>query len=202
MKKTNFFGTAFSLLFVLFLFGTTVFAQSTDPDNPTVVTKREIQGKNIGDDLETYYYTFTAGPGILKVTTDMKHNSSSGRTAVMDFILLDSNFKEIKHVDSLISEDARSILEIQLNKKQKVILKLDVGLNTGNFKMQFDGAVNFSGGMSSGSGNQNIPEISGDTTTESTQQICMPRNGVVIMTMKDGKKAKVDLNKVQKIEIQ
>ncbi len=71
------------------------------------------------------------------------------------------------------------------------------------FKFQFTGAVAFTGGMSNGGGgNLNIPEISGNNTPQTTQQICMPRNGVIIMTMQDGKKAKVDLSKVQKIEIQ
>ncbi len=197
MKKTNFFGTAFCLLFVLFLFGTTVFAQSTDPDNPTVVVKREIQGKNLSGEELVYYYTFTAGPGSVKVTTDVKEGSPQGRSAAIYYSLLDSNFKELKRVTNIYAND-RNIEEIKLNKKQKVILKLEVSSNTGNFKMQFDGAVNFT----SSNNDENIPEISGDTTTQSTQQICMPRNGVIIMTMQDGKKAKVDLSKVQKIEIQ
>ncbi len=144
-----------------------------------------------------YYYTFTAGPGILKVTADVKKGNAAGRYAAMDYSLLDSNFKELKSVSN-IYENERNIEEISLNKKQKVILKLEV--SNGNFKVQLDGAVNFSGSMSGG--NQNIPDISGDTTTQTTPQICMPRNGVIIMTMKNGKKAKVDLNTVQKIEIQ
>jgi hypothetical protein len=199
MKKTNYLGLAFSLLFIIFLFNTTAFAQSTDPDNPTVLEKREMQGKNTGDDNATYYYTFTAGPGSVKITTDLKHAFSSGRFAVMDWILLDSNFKEIKRVNS-ISEEARNIQEVELTKKQKVILKLVVGLNTGNFKIQLDGAVNFAGGKSSS--NEDIPEITGDSTPKASQQFCMPRNGVMILTMEDGKKAKVDLSKVQKIEVQ
>lgn len=199
MRKPNYSALVFSLLFIIFLFNTTAFAQSTDPDNPTVLEKREIQGKNTGDDDATYYYTFTAGPGIVKVTTDLKHAASSGRNAVMDWILLDSNFKELKRVNS-IYEEARNIQEVQLTKKQKVILKLVVGLNTGNFKIQLDGAVNFAGGKSSSS--EDIPEITGDNTSPTSPQICMPRNGTLILTMQDGKKAKVDLSKVQKIEIQ
>ncbi len=77
---------------------------------------------------------------------------------------------------------------------------MEVTEDVENFKFQFAGAVAFTPAKSGG--NENIPEISGDNNTQSTQQICMPRNGVIILTMKDGNKAKVDLSKVQKIEIQ
>ncbi len=204
MKKTNFFGTAFSLLFVLFLFGTTAFAQSTDPDSPTLVTQTMVQGKITGE-APAYYYTFTAGPGVLKVTFDLKSQTTGG--AYMDWQLTDANFKELESgtINGANAAGERQVKEINLTKKQKVILKAEGRADSApaNFKFQFTGAVAFTGGMSGGGGsNENIPEISGDTTTQSTQQICMPRNGVVIMTMKDGKKAKVDLSKVQKIEIQ
>lgn len=198
MKKTNFIGMAFILVFVFVLCGTAVFAQSTDPDNPTSLTRNEIQGKNLGDKPVAYYYAFTAGPGILKITADVKSNQYSGY-GDMNWQLLDTNFKKIGE-DSFAGDKTgkRSVKEIDLAKKQKVILKLTIGEKVADFKLQFGGAVNFA---DTGT-NENIPEISGDNDTTSTQQICMPRNGVIIMTMKDGKKAKIDLSKVQKIEVQ
>ena len=198
---------AFSLLFVFVLFNAATFAQSTDPDSPTLVTQTMVQGKITGE-ATAYYYTFTAGPGVLKVTFDLKSQTTSG--AFMTWQLTDANFKELES-GSIFGANAageRQVKEINLTKKQKVILKAEGSADSApaNFKFQFTGAVAFTGGMSGGGGgggNQNIPEISGDTTTtESTQQICMPRNGVIIIIMKDGKKAKVDLSKVQKIEIQ
>ncbi len=196
---------AFSLLFVFVLFNAAAFAQSTDPDSPTLVTQTMVQGKITGE-ATAYYYTFTAGPGVLKVTFDLKSQTTSSG-AFMNWQLTDANFKELEsgNIFNANAAGERQVKEINLTKKQKVILKAEGSANSppGNFKFQFTGAVAFTGGMSGGGGsNQNIPEISGDTTTESTQQICMPRNGVIIMTMKDGKKAKVDLSKVQKIEIQ
>ena len=202
MKKTNFFSMAFSLLFIFVLFNAVTFAQSTDPDSPTVVTQSVVQwkvsdkGKNV-----VYYYTFTAGPGVLKVTTDQK---SGGITAMpkLSWELTDANFNKIEGEDFYqVTTAERKVKEIKFTKKQKVVLKVTVDENVVSFKFQFAGAVAFAGDNSSG-GNENIPEISGDDNTQSAQQICMPRNGVIIMTMKDGKKAKVDLNKVQKIEIQ
>ena len=196
MKKTNFFEMAFSLLFVFVLFNAATFAQSTDPDSPTVVTQSVVQwnvsgkGKNV-----VYYYTFTAGPGVLKITTDQK---SGGITAMpnLSWELTDENFKAIESEDFYgVTTSERKVKEIKLTKKQKVILKVTVTDDVENFKFQFAGAVNFT------NSDENIEDLTGDNT-ETQQQICMPRNGVLILTMKDGKKVKVDLSKVQKIDIQ
>jgi hypothetical protein len=195
MKKVNFFGVVFCLLFIFVLFDGSAFAQSTDPDNPTILTRNELQGKNLKDKTLTYYYTFTAGPGTLKLTTDLKNGTPTGRLAILDWILLDSNFKVIKRVNAIYAEN-RSVQEVNLTKKQKVILQLEVGLNTGGFKMQLDGAVHFT------SDNDEVQDLTADSPQTQQQQICIPRDGVVILTMNDGRKVRVDLSKVQKIDIQ
>lgn len=198
MKKTNLLGMAFSFLCVSLLGGVSAFAQSTDPDNPTVVTQSVIQWKNPGNREGVFYYTFTAGPGTLEVTTDQR---SGGITAMpkLSWQLLDAKFNQIKAEDMYqVTTAERKVTEITLTKKQKVILKVVSDKQLVNFKFQFDGAVSFASGNS---GSEDIPEITGEAG-QGTQQICMPRNGVLIMTMQDGKKAKVDLSKVQKIEIQ
>ena len=199
MKKTNFFEMAFSLLFVFVLFNAATFAQSTDPDSPTVVTQSVVQWKVSGKGKDVvYYYTFTAGPGVLKVTTDQKSGGIIANPK-LSWELTDASFNNLESDDlDQAGTLERKVKEIKLTKKQKVILKVGVAEDVNLFKFQFTGAVSFT---ASKTGDEDIPEISGDTTTQSTQQICMPRNGVIIMTMKDGKKAKVDLSKVQKIEI-
>ncbi|MEJ7846467.1 MAG: hypothetical protein WKF92_00025 [Pyrinomonadaceae bacterium] len=95
MKKTNFFGKAFSLLVVFFLFNAAASAQSTDIDNPTVVTQTVVQGKNpgMGEDV-VYYYTFNAGPGVLKVTTDQKSGGITGNYN-LSWELTDASFNEL-----------------------------------------------------------------------------------------------------------
>ena len=194
MRKTNFLGTAFSVLFALVLFNAATFAQSTDIDNPTLVTQSTVQGKHPGNSSATlvYYYTFTAGPGILKITTDQR---SVGITANanLSWELTDANFKKLGSEDFYqVTTLERRVSEIKLTKKQKVVLKVDVTEDVKLFKFMFSGAVNFTG-----DGDEVIPDIS-----DNNPQLCMPRNGVFIMTMNDGKKVKVDLSKVQKIEVQ
>ncbi|MGA9995236.1 MAG: hypothetical protein WBP93_07480, partial [Pyrinomonadaceae bacterium] len=162
MKKTNFFGMAFSLLFVFVLFNSSASAQSTDPDNPTVVTQSAVQGKNPGNgEVVVYYYTFTAGPGILKLTTDQKSRGIRGNEK-LSWELLDANFKGLASEELYgVTTSERKVNEVKLAKSQKVILKVKVTEDVENFKFQFAGAVNFAGGNS----NENIQEITGDNTT-------------------------------------
>lgn len=193
---------AFSLLVAIFLLNDAAFAQSTDIDKPTVVKQSVVQGKHPGNTEEAvvYYYTFTAGPGLLKVTTDQKSGGITGMPN-LTWELTDADLNKLGSEDFYqVTTLERKVKEIRLTKKQKVILKVEVTEDIEYFKFQFTGAVAFVAAKSGG--DESIPEISGDTPAQSTQQICMPRNGVIIMTMQDGKKAKVDLSKVQKIEIQ
>lgn len=144
------------------------------------------------------YYTFTAGPGMVRVTSDVKGGDN---TVSMGWKILDLNAKILAFDNSAAdSSGSRNVEEFQLDKKQKVVLKVVTETGVVSFKFQLSGAVYFDPVKSDG--DENIVEISGDNDTISSQQICMPRNGVIIMTMKDGKKVKVDLSKVQKIEIQ
>lgn len=208
-KMTAFLSMACATLFIFTLFAASAVAQSTDPDNPTVVTQSVVQGKNSSGETVVYYYTFTAGPGVLKVTTDQK---SGGITANynLSWELTDANFKKLASEDFYgVTTSERKVTEIKLAKKQKVILKAEVTEDVENFKFQFAGAVNFTGsgtgtgigtGSGMGNGDGTITDLTGDSS--GSQQICMPRNGVLILTMQDGKKARVDLSKVQKIEIQ
>lgn len=201
MKKTKILArNLFTMLFVIGLCGIAGFAQSTNPDSPTVLKQDSIQWKRKTPSKQdlVYYYTFTAGPGTVEITTDQR---SVGITGMQNFtwVLTDSKFKELGSEDMYgVTNSERSVKEVTVNKKQKVILKIVVTQDVQEFKMQFDGAVDFS----DGGGDEDVPEITGDNDTPTTEQICMPRNGVIIITMKDGKKAKIDLSKVQKIEVQ
>lgn len=188
----------FTTLFVIGLFSTAAIAQSTDPDNPTMLKQNSIQWKRTKPSKTTlvYYYAFTAGPGTVEITTDQRSVGITG-TENLSWKLTDAKFKDLGSADFYgVTTSERGVNEVMVSKKQTVILRVDVTEDVQEFKLRFDGAVTFAGG------GEEIPEITGDNETPSTQQICMPRNGVLIMTMQDGKKAKVDLSKVQKIEIQ
>jgi len=198
MKKTiNPGRNLFAILFVTGLFSVAGFAQSTNPDTPTVLKqntiewKRKAPGKTI-----VHYYTFEAGPGTVEITTDQKSVGDTGNEN-LSWEFTDRKMNNLAFEMLFgVGTSERKVSEATVDKKQKVLLKIIITEDVQEFRIRFDGAVTFE------KGDEDIPEITGSNDTPSTQQICMPRNGVIIMTMQDGKKAKVDLSKVQKIEIQ
>ena len=54
---------------------------STNIDKPTLLTSNEIRGNSVGENI-SYYYTFNAGPGTVKVTVDGKNKPGGGSKAV------------------------------------------------------------------------------------------------------------------------
>src|ERR1700687_2908939 len=88
MKKTLLL--AASLLVLIAATGT-VFAQSTTRDHPTPFTSVEIKGELTAEEIE-YFYSFTAGPGEVTLTVDVK---SSGGTTGTAFELLDGDANKV-----------------------------------------------------------------------------------------------------------
>src|SRR5215218_8120024 len=62
-----------------------IHAQSTDIDSPTALTSNVIDGEGDGK-AETFYYSFTANKGDVKVTVDAKtdYYSTPFRVTLMD----------------------------------------------------------------------------------------------------------------------
>ena len=73
---SNFMKTSFLLLALLLLLAAPAAAQSTDRDDPTVLTSNEIKDEGPGKAVE-YYYGITAGPGEVTITVDLKASSYS-----------------------------------------------------------------------------------------------------------------------------
>jgi ABC-type glycerol-3-phosphate transport system substrate-binding protein len=140
MKKSLLLAT--SLLMLIAASGS-AFAQSTNRDHPTPLRSDEIRGELNGDEIE-YFYSFTAGPGELTITVDVK--SSDGTTGI-NFELLDSDANkqliccEGAQADST-GTSGRDVKSIKLGKRQTVILHLTpFKYGRGTYRVRFSGAV-------------------------------------------------------------
>jgi hypothetical protein len=131
-----------SLLVLIAATGST-FAQSTDRDHPTPFRSDEIRGELNGDEIE-YFYSFTAGPGELTITVDVK--SSDGTTGTA-FELLDSDANKVliccegAQADST-GTTGRDIKSIKVGERQTVILHLTpFKYGKGTYRVRVSGAV-------------------------------------------------------------
>ena len=120
-----------------------VFAQSTNRDHPTPFTSDEIKGELKGEEIE-YFYSFTAGPGEVTLTVDVK---SSGGTTGTAFELLDGNANKVliccegAQADSG-GQSGRDVASIKLDKQQTVVLHLTpFKYGAGTYRVRISGAV-------------------------------------------------------------
>ena len=118
-------------------------AQSTDRDHPTPFTSTEINGELNAEDVE-YFYSFTAGPGEVTITVDVK---SSGGTTGIAFELLDRDASKVliccegAQADST-GGSGREVVSIKLGKRQTVVLHLTpFKYGTGTYRVRISGAV-------------------------------------------------------------
>jgi hypothetical protein len=131
-----------SLLLLIAATGSTS-AQSTNRDHPTPLRSDEIRGELNGEEIE-YFYSFTAGPGELTITVDVK--SSDGTTGT-NFELLDSDANkaliccEYAQADSS-GESGRDLKSVKLNRRQTVILHLTpFKYGKGTYRVRLSGAL-------------------------------------------------------------
>lgn len=122
-----------------------VFAQSTNRDHPTPFRSDEIKGDLRGEEIE-YFYSFTAGPGEVTLTVDVK---SSGGTTGTAFELLDADAN--KHLicceyaqANSTGTSGRKVKSIKLARRQTVILHLTpFKYGRGTYRVRISGAAEF-----------------------------------------------------------
>jgi cell division septation protein DedD len=142
-NKLNTYALNLILLAVLSLtFAGATQAQSTDMDSPTELTSNVITGEGDGT-AETFYYSFTATKGDVKVTVDAKtdYYSTLFKVTLMDedgkellpiyIVAIDTGQREVKTKHFV--RDTKVIVRIALEKNAHVKLL--------TYKIKLDGAV-------------------------------------------------------------
>lgn len=128
------------LALLLLIVPATVWAQSTDRDNPTVLTSNEIKDEGPGKAVE-YYYSITAGPGEVILTVDLKAKSYS-TAARFELLDAESNQLVAHNMNASTTTGAeRAVEKVRVREKQQVVLKLVLDSNAGEYMIRFAGAV-------------------------------------------------------------
>ncbi|GHB95433.1 hypothetical protein [Thermomonas carbonis] len=140
---------AFLLLALAVLPAQATFAQSTDPDAPTLVTEHTISGINASNLSEdnTYYYAFDVRKGTLTWTLDLMPTNRSDAGGVLQWTLLTPKFDKLKYENlSAQGSPARQVKDLPITIKRRIIVKLVVSGNA-SYKIKLSGsAVDFGEG--------------------------------------------------------
>jgi hypothetical protein len=123
---------------------------STNIDKPTPLTSNEIRGNGVGETI-SYYYTFNAGPGTVKVTVDSKNKP--GLLPIRSGEFNDAVAIEISDLDAkrlfyvkmdYHTADKRQVERFQLGRRQQVIMRIWLGEFTLDYMVRLEGPIDFS----------------------------------------------------------
>lgn len=115
---------------------------STDIDAPTRLSTDRIAGEGSGK-AASYYYTFNAGPGELRLIGDAR-NTSAATTEALRLGLYTLRSERLCEVGTgNTTQDKRVVTTCMLDERQPVILRADVSPETVAFRARFEGPHDF-----------------------------------------------------------
>lgn len=101
-------------------------AQSTDRDIPTNLTTNVISTTGLHREAKTYFYSFIAGPGELKLTLDVDAGSTNGNGVISTVSIQDKDGNEFSQflVGATPGVPGRQVKKIKFAQATPVILVL------------------------------------------------------------------------------
>ena len=198
MKKTILLTTG-----LLLVFATTTFtsAQSSSRDNPTPLNSGDITG-NMNDHDKESFYSFTAGPGEVTITVDVKAQRDT--QGVLNFEVLARNGATSLECCHYAQGDGggtgRNVATFKLTKRQTVILHTTNGpIGGGTFRIRLSGATAFSGGVTGGGPGKG--DGGGRERGEGGEQVNVPTRGTLHIRMKNGTTKDIDLSLIRSVTV-
>jgi hypothetical protein len=181
-------------------------AQSQDRDNPTPFASNTVKGSGIGKKVE-YFYSFTAGPGEVAITVDLKAKAGS-TNADVEIFDEDGN-KVFYYYPNATSQNEHAVKRFTLNKKQLLTLRLALDSSAGAYSLKLTGPVEFAGPAATDA----VAPTDSDTPTEAPPDagaaqpdtsVAQPDAGSaqpVADVSKPGKKINIDFNLKDKLNM-
>ena len=114
---------------------------STDRDNPTALTSNVITADGVDEKTE-YFYSFTAGPGDVTITLDVKAQKNTAVSSV-DIVLYDRKSKSLlsTYANPDHGSSKRAVETAKVRGTETLLLEVTVSPGVDNFKIKLDGAV-------------------------------------------------------------
>jgi hypothetical protein len=183
------------------------FGQSTSQSSPTEIPASGYSNSK-GPSKETiYFFGFTAGPGDVTVTLEIKAKTYS-TFARMEIFDAEMNTVATSNMNAATTTGSSSVVKtISLADSQKVLIKLTLDGNLASYKITLGGAVN-AGGSSSDTDGSSGGTINGKPNSipfkdvdisKLPKPVSVPKSGTLVVLMKDGSKQKFDLAEVKSV---
>ena len=119
---------------ILTLFTATVYSQSTDANNPTLLASRAINLDHRTSDKE-YFYSFLASKGTVTISVEGEMRYTGGITVTLQSP--NGNFIDNFPVSAYADKTLKGSQTFKFASSQRVVMKLEPG--DGDFKLRIDG---------------------------------------------------------------
>ncbi len=189
---------------VLFAFTKVTNAQSSDRDNPTPLTSNKISSP-ISTDDSSVYYRFEAGPGEVTATLNVEPDLRGHNQVTVYFLLSETGKRLVTLSIWTYAEAKEQVQSFILTRRQMVTMRVwfpnRVNSSGGRYQLSLSGAVKLgqddapSKPKTGRGATFNIPE---DKTHSSD---CLPKQGTLIIKMKDGSKKIIDLSEAETVTV-
>ena len=214
VRATQLIRSVFILLVLMSLTGLTQ-AQSTDRDNPTRLKSNEISGLIDSESRgHFYYYSFMAGPGevsiMLTVEPGRPVESTVGLTSV-GFSLYDRNAEALtsKSVSTYSAGGpGQAVARVEVTRRQSVVLGINIPEGSiyrtvgGKYRLRINGAVDLVHDRSdTKDDSRGLTQADVEAALRSKPGECLPKQGTLIVKMKDGTKRIIDLSEALEVTI-
>jgi hypothetical protein len=164
---------------------------SIDRDSPTPFTTNEVKGEGTNDKTE-YFYSFTAGPGEVTLTFDVKA-AKQAHLHGFDYELFDVRSSRLAggFLDPVRGESKRKIEKINVRGQQQLLLRLVVTEYVDTYRIRLDGAA--VGGATDAPSATTAPLA----TAQAGNRMCLPATGTLVIILADGTEEQIDLGQVK-----
>lgn len=181
-------------------------AQSTDPFSPTPITSEVVKGRWTSGKRVSYYYSFTAGPGVVKVQFNCKPDGSvdscGGQLLDADGHPLvpvenrDDSFQSTKVGDMFYQEGKLFVATYEIKRRQKFIFKF----YTDNMEHEWGGSYSIKVSGDGVSFKENLSSTDNNNPV-ADKTSCLPKSGKLRIVMKDGTVHEINLSNVTEMTV-
>jgi len=161
---------------------------STDRDNPTPITANEVKGEGTDEKTE-YFYSFTAGPGEVSLTFDVKATKDAYLHG-FDYEVFDAKSQRLagRFLDPVRGESKRKMEKVSVRGQQQLLLRLVLTKYVDTYRIRLEGAVD---GGAAGSASPSAAAAQGGN------RMCLPTTGTLVIILADGAEEHIDLSQVK-----
>ncbi len=202
------FAVGMALLSAITALARPILAQSTDPFNPTPMTSETVKGRWLAGKQISHYYSFVAGPGVVKVMFNCVDDSGS---QIVGQEVSDVDGHLLKRLESIGNDSqpstyttevadgagVRLVSSYELKRRQKLIVRFYTTITTpdtaGSYTIKVSGD-----GIS---GNESASANNGSTNTNSGSAFSLPKSGKLQLVMDDGTIQEINLGRVREARI-